>query len=64
MPVTTALQNIMLHSGSASDLARQCRQDGVQSLRQAGLAKVRAGLTSLTEILAETEGPESAATDV
>ncbi|MEY4329207.1 MAG: type 4 fimbrial assembly protein PilB, partial [Pseudomonadota bacterium] len=64
MPVTTALQNIMLHSGSASDLARQCRQDGVQSLRQAGLAKVRAGVTSLTEILAETEGPESAATDV
>lgn len=64
MPVNTALQNIMLRSGSSSDLARQSRHDGVQSLRQAGLAKVRAGLTSLSEILAETENPESAIRDV
>jgi type IV pilus assembly protein PilB len=63
MPVTSALQNIMLHSGSASDLARQCQLDGIQSLRQAGLTKVRAGLTSLTEILAETETPISANID-
>lgn len=59
MPVTPAIQNIMLRSGSASDLAQQCRNDGVQSLRQAGLAKAKAGLTSLSEVLAETETPES-----
>lgn len=55
MPVTPDLQQLMLAAASSSALARQCRQSGIPSLRQAGLEKVIRGLTSLTEILSETE---------
>jgi type IV pilus assembly protein PilB len=55
MPVTPALQETILTGGSTRDLTMQCRQSGIASLRQAGLDKVMSGLTSLAEILAETE---------
>ena len=59
MPVTPDLQQMMLAGGSSSTLTRQCRLSGVPSLRRAGLEKVLQGLTSLTEILSETESDDS-----
>ena len=54
MPISEEIQRIILAQGSAMDIAAQARRDGVRDLRQAGLVKVRAGLTSLEEVLAVT----------
>ncbi len=54
MPISEAIQNIILRDGSAPDIARQAEADGVRSLRQSGLLKVMQGLTSLEEVLAVT----------
>lgn len=55
MPVTEAIQRIILAHGDARRIAVQARHDGVLSLREAGLLKVRHGITSLDEVLAITE---------
>ncbi|MGJ7580656.1 type IV-A pilus assembly ATPase PilB [Variovorax sp. RHLX14] len=54
MPISEAIQNIILRDGSAPDIARQAEAEGVRSLRQSGLLKVMQGLTSLEEVLAVT----------
>ncbi|MFT3717890.1 type IV-A pilus assembly ATPase PilB [Pseudorhodoferax sp.] len=54
MPISEELQRIILADGSALDIDRQARAEGVRSLRQSGLHKVRLGVTSLEEVLAVT----------
>ncbi|MBP7564950.1 MAG: type IV-A pilus assembly ATPase PilB [Burkholderiaceae bacterium] len=54
MPISEDIQRIILADGSALDIARQAEAEGVRSLRQSGLHKVRQGLTSLEEVLAVT----------
>jgi type IV pilus assembly protein PilB len=54
MPISEEIQRIILRDGSALDIAKQAKLDGVRSLRQAGLHKVKLGLTSLEEVLAVT----------
>jgi len=54
MPITDEIQRIILRDGSALDIAEQSEKEGVRSLRQAGLSKVKQGLTSLEEVLAVT----------
>jgi type IV pilus assembly protein PilB len=54
MPVTEAIQRIILAEGTAIDIAQQARSEGVRDLRQSGLVKVRAGVTTLEEVLAAT----------
>ena len=54
MPITEAIQTIILRDGSALDIARQSEAEGVRSLRQSGLKKVMQGLTSLEEVVACT----------
>ncbi len=51
MPISEEIQRIILRDGSAMDIAEQARSDGVRSLRQSGLHKVRLGMTSLEEVL-------------
>jgi type IV pilus assembly protein PilB len=51
MPITEAIQQIILRDGSALEIARQSESEGVRSLRQSGLQKVRLGVTSLEEVL-------------
>ena len=36
------------------DIAEQSKKEGVRDLRQSGLVKVRAGVTTLEEVLAAT----------
>jgi len=50
MPVTEAMQTIIMENGNALQIAEQAKNDGVNDLRQSGLLKVRNGLTSLEEI--------------
>jgi type IV pilus assembly protein PilB len=54
MPISEEIQRIILRDGSALDIAAQAQAEGVRSLRQAGLHKVKLGLTSLEEVLAVT----------
>jgi len=54
MPVSDAIRAIILAEGSAVDIARQAEAEGIRSLRQSGLRKVRQGLTSLEEVMAVT----------
>ena len=54
MPVTEAIQRIILAEGTALDIAVQAQKEGVRDLRQSGLVKVRAGVTSLEEVITVT----------
>ena len=54
MPITDDLNRIIMSNGNAIDIADQARKEGVLSLREAGLRKVKQGLTSLEEIMAVT----------
>ena len=54
MPITDAIQRIILSEGTAMDIAGQARLEGVRDLRQSGLIKVRSGLTTLEEVIAVT----------
>jgi type IV pilus assembly protein PilB len=54
MPISETIQRIILNQGSSLDLAAQSRIEGVLTLREAGLVKVRRGVTSLEEVLSAT----------
>ena len=54
MPVSEEQQRIILRDGSALEIAKQARLEGVRSLRESGLHKARIGMTSLEEVLACT----------
>jgi type IV pilus assembly protein PilB len=54
MPISEAIQRIILAGGNALEIADQAKAEGVSDLRQSGLRKVRAGQTSLEEVLAVT----------
>jgi type IV pilus assembly protein PilB len=54
MPISEDMQRLILADASALDIATQSETEGVRSLRQSGLSKVRLGLTSLEEVLACT----------
>ena len=54
MPMSEAIQRIILSEGTALDIATQAQKDGVRDLRQSGLVKVRAGVTTLEEVITVT----------
>jgi type IV pilus assembly protein PilB len=54
MPITDEIQRIILRDGSSLDIAEQAEKEGVRSLRQSGLSKVKLGMTSLEEVLGVT----------
>ena len=51
MPISEEIQRIVLRDGSALEIAAQAEAEGVRSLRQSGLHKVKLGTTSLEEVL-------------
>ena len=51
MPISPAIEALILGHGNAMQIAAQAEADGVNSLRRSGLMKVRQGLTSLEEVL-------------
>jgi type IV pilus assembly protein PilB len=54
MPVSPAMQNLVLSEAGTQEMSLQAQREGVTSLRVAGLRKVLQGITSLDEILATT----------
>lgn len=51
MPITENIERIILAHGTALEIEAQASLDGVRTLRQSGLVKVKQGLTSLEEVL-------------
>jgi type IV pilus assembly protein PilB len=51
MPITPAIEGIILAHGNSMEIAAKSEEEGVKSLRQSGLVKVKNGLTSLEEVL-------------
>jgi type IV pilus assembly protein PilB len=50
MPISEAINRIILEGGNVMRIAEQARNDGIADLRESGLKKVKAGITSLAEI--------------
>lgn len=54
MPLSDKMQKIIMDNGTEVDIAEQAYADGLVDLRRAGLLKVMQGVTTLEEILANT----------
>jgi type IV pilus assembly protein PilB len=54
MPISEDIQRIILAEGTSMDIAEQAQREGIRDLRQSGLVKVRAGATTLEEVIAAT----------
>lgn len=54
MPVTEAIQRLIMANCTELDIAQQAQKEGVNDLRRSGLLKVKQGLTSLEEVLGST----------
>ena len=54
MPITEEINQLILRNATVTEIERQAKNEGVLDLRQAGLLKVKAGMTSLEEVLAVT----------
>ncbi|MGE5452518.1 MAG: type IV-A pilus assembly ATPase PilB [Acidobacteriota bacterium] len=54
MPISEEIQRIILTQGTAMDIAKQARLEGVRDLRESGLVKVKLGATTLEEVIAVT----------
>ena len=55
MPISSAMQHLILQDASRSALAAQAHNEGVKSLRHAGLLQAALGITSIAEVLAHTD---------
>lgn len=51
LPVSESIQRLTLERKSASEIGRKAIEEGMITLRQDGMRKVRQGLTSIEEIL-------------
>ena len=54
MPISEAMQRLILSGASALDLEAQAKIEGIKNLRESGLLKVKQGMTSLDEVLSTT----------
>ncbi|MBK9496198.1 MAG: type IV-A pilus assembly ATPase PilB [Xanthomonadales bacterium] len=50
MPLTDAIQKIVLEGGNAMQIAAEAEREGINDLRKSALVKVKNGVTSLAEI--------------
>ena len=55
MPMSASLRQCVLQDSSHTQLATQAHKEGVHSLRHAGLVQAALGITSMAEVLAQTE---------
>lgn len=50
MPISEAIGDIIMRGGTALDIERQAKKDGIPDLRESALKKVRDGVTSMEEL--------------
>ena len=54
MPISPALRDLILDRAATSELRRQARAEGMLTLREDGIMKLKGGLTTAEEVLKET----------
>ena len=54
MPIREEIKELILQGASVFDLKKQAIASGMKTLRRSGLLKVKAGLTSLEEVVENT----------
>ena len=54
MPITEAIQRLIMDGGDSIEIARQAKSEGVRDLRQSALLKYRQGVTSMEEVITTT----------
>jgi type IV pilus assembly protein PilB len=54
LEISENIQELILVGASAQEIRRKANEEGMLSLRQSGLAKLKKGLTTLDEVLRET----------
>ena len=50
MPVSEEMGHLIMEGGNSMQLEEQAKREGIPDLREAGLRKVAAGVTSLEEV--------------
>jgi type IV pilus assembly protein PilB len=56
MPISESIKELILEGATATEIKRQMIKDGTNSLRMAGLGKIRDGVTSIEEVVRVTFG--------
>ncbi|MFN3899812.1 MAG: type IV-A pilus assembly ATPase PilB [Alishewanella aestuarii] len=56
MPISPKMADIIMENGNSLDIASQAQLEGINNLRQSGLIKAAAGVTSLAEVNRVTKG--------
>lgn len=54
MEVSDDIRDLILARSNSKDIKKKARQQGMATLRQSGLIKIKAGITSVEEVLRET----------
>jgi type IV pilus assembly protein PilB len=55
LPVSEAMQELIIAGASALEMERLARQEGIATMSESGIAKIRLGITSIEEILSATK---------
>jgi type IV pilus assembly protein PilB len=50
MPISEEMSYLIMRGGNALEIMKQTEKEGISNLRQSGLAKVKAGVTTLAEL--------------
>ena len=50
MPISDAMETLILEGGNTQDLEKQAQAEGIMNLRQSGIEKVKQGITSIEEL--------------
>jgi len=50
MPISAEMEELIMQGGKSLDIINQAKKEGIHSLRESGLQKVKEGVTSLTEL--------------
>jgi type IV pilus assembly protein PilB len=54
MPISDDMRQLIMRNGNSLEIAALAKSEGMRNLRQSGLLKAKAGITSLEEIEAVT----------
>jgi type IV pilus assembly protein PilB len=54
MPITPEIERMIIANVSTPEITAQAVKEGMMTLRMAGVEKIRKGITSVDEVLAET----------
>ena len=54
MPVSESIRDMIFTNAQVSEIRKKAIEEGMITLRQSGLTKIKAGITTIEEVLRET----------